>query len=131
MKLFKTKLTETDNKIKNLIADFLANKETVIDINPEDMSYLIYHETLSYYVLIDSVGVQISKRKAQVFKDMRLEDSVINDLKGMCYTETVIRRKEKRDQIFKNNSDLLDSIAKDIAIPVLSEPQLLVDGKIT
>lgn len=121
MKLFKKKLTESDIKIKNLIGDFLANKETVIDINPEDMSYLIYHETLSYYILIDSVGIQISKRKAQVFKDMRLEDSVINELKDMCYTETVIRRKEKRDQIFKNNSDLLDSIAKDIAVQTFPE----------
>ncbi len=130
MKLFKTKLTEADNKIKNLIADFLANKETVIDINPEDMSYLISHESMNYYLLIDSTGVQISNHKFS--KDMRLEDAVINILKDMAYTETVLRRKEKRELIFKNNLELLDSISKDISKPLQlpSAPQLLMDGKI-
>lgn len=113
MGLFKKKFTESDNKIKEIVANFLANKETVIDINPEDMSYLISHERFNYYLLIDSLGVQISNHKFS--KDMRLEDSVINVLKDMAFTETVIRRKEKRELIFKNNKDLLDSIAKDIS----------------
>ena len=116
MKLFKTKLTESDEKIKGIVANFLANKETIIDINPEDMSYLISHEVKNYYLLIDSNGVQISNHKFA--KDMRLEDGVINILKDMAYTETVLRRKEKRLLIFKNNADLLEAIAKDL-IPLL------------
>ena len=112
MKLFKTKLTETDIKIKDVVTNFLANKETNIDINPEDMSYLISHEKFNYYLLIDSVGVQISNHKFS--KDMRLEDKVINLLKKMSFTETVLRRKEKRDLIFKNNNDLLVAIANDV-----------------
>lgn len=123
MGLFKKKFTESDNKIKEIVANFLANKETVIDINPEDMSYLISHERFNYYLLIDSLGVQISNHKFS--KDMRLEDSVINVLKDMAFTETVIRRKEKRELIFKNNKDLLDSIAKDIS----SKPEFPENGK--
>lgn len=114
MKLFKPKFTDSDNKIKEIVANFLSNKETVIDINPEDMSYLISHDKYNYYLLIDSLGVQISNHKFS--KDMRLEDSVINELKKMAFVETVKRRKEKRELIFKNNKDLLDSIARDIAI---------------
>lgn len=114
MKLFKPKFTDSDNKIKEIVANFLANKETVIDINPEDMSYLISHDKYNYYLLIDSLGVQISNHKFS--KDMRLEDTVINELKKMAFVETVERRKEKRELIFKNNKDLLDSIARDIAI---------------
>ena len=57
MKLFKTKLTESDEKIKNIVETFLANKETVIDINPEDMSYLdliLFFDTFidSIYILV-------------------------------------------------------------------------------
>lgn len=113
MKLFKKKFSDADNKIKAIVETFLANKETVIDINPEDMSYLISYEKYNYYLLIDSVGVQISNHKFA--KDMRLEDAVINVLKDLAYTETVIRRKEKRKLIFKNNTDLLDAIAKDVS----------------
>lgn len=122
MKLFKTKLTETDIKIKDVVANFLANKETNIDINPEDMSYLISYEKFNYYLLIDSVGVQISNHKFS--KDMRLEDKVINLLKKMAFTETVLRRKEKRDLIFKNNNDLLVAIANDVMeIPTPEFPE--------
>jgi hypothetical protein len=120
MKLFKTKFTDSDNKIKEIVETFLANKETIIDINPEDMSYLISYEKFNYYLLIDSVGVQISNHKFA--KDMRLEDSVINVLKDLAFKETVIRRTEKRKLIFKNNSDLLDTIVKDVSMaPAFSE----------
>lgn len=121
MKLFKTKFTEADDKIKNIVETFLANKETVIDINPEDMSYLISYEKFNYYLLIDSVGVQISNHKFA--KDMRLEDAVINVLKDLAFKETVIRRTEKRKLIFKNNVDLLDAIVNDVAngIPMFPE----------
>jgi hypothetical protein len=121
MKLFKTKFTEADNKIKDIVETFLANKETVIDINPEDMSYLISYERFNYYLLIDSVGVQISNHKFA--KDMRLEDAVINVLKDMAFKETVIRRTEKRKLIFKNNVDLLDAIVKDVAMGIPEFPE--------
>lgn len=121
MKLFKTKFTEADNKIKNIVETFLANKETVIEINPEDMSYLISYERLNYYLLIDSVGVQISNHKFA--KDMRLEDAVINELKDMALKETVKRRIEKRKLIFKNNVDLLDAIVNDVASGIPEFPE--------
>lgn len=114
MKLFKPKFTDSDNKIKDIVETFLTNKETIIDINPEDMSYLISYEKFNYYLLIDSVGVQISNHKFA--KDMRLEDAVINVLKDMAFKETVIRRTEKRKLIFKNNTDLLDAIVRDVAV---------------
>lgn len=113
MKFFKTKLSEEDLKVQNIVKTFLENKETIIDINPEDMSYLISFERKKYYILIDSVGVQISNHKFA--KDMRLEDGVIKILKDMAFEETVIRRKDKRAEIFKNNRDLLDTIANDVA----------------
>lgn len=118
MKLFKTKLTDSDIKIKEIVETFLVNKETIIDINPEDMSYLISYEKYNYYLLIDSVGVQISNHKFA--KDMRLEDGVIAILKDLAFKETVIRRNEKRQLIFKNNSDLLDAIVKDVT-PIPNE----------
>ena len=121
MKLFKTKFTEADDKIKSIVETFLANKETVIDINPEDMSYLISYEKFNYYLLIDSVGVQISNHKFA--KDMRLEDAVINVLKDLAFKETVIRRTEKRKLIFKNNVDLLDAIVKDVANGIPEFPE--------
>lgn len=121
MKLFKTKFTEADNKIKAIVETFLANKETVIDINPEDMSYLISYEKFNYYLLIDSVGVQISNHKFA--KDMRLEDAVINVLKDLAFKETVIRRTEKRKLIFKNNVDLLDAIVNDVANGIPEFPE--------
>lgn len=118
---FKPKFTDVDEKVKEIVASFLANKDTVIDIHPQDMSYLISYEECGYYLLIDSVGVQISNHKFA--KDMRLEDGVIKVLKDMAEAETIIRRNEKRKLIFKNNTDLLDTIAKDVlnAKPIFPE----------
>lgn len=113
MKFFKTKLSEEELKVQEIIKVFLDNKETIIDINPEDMSYQISFEKMDYDIVIDSVGVKISNHT--FFKDIRLEDGVIKILKDMAYTETVIRRRAKRAKIFKNNSDLLDAIASNVS----------------
>ena len=116
MNIFKTKLNSDDIKLQNIIISLLNNKETVIDINPEDMSYLLSYEKKNYFVLIDNLGVQISNySKTPCAKDIRLEDGKIAIFKSLAYAETVKRRKEKRDKIFKNNSELLDAIALDIA----------------
>lgn len=112
MKFFKTTLTPEDLKVQDIIKSFLDNKETVIDINPEDMSYQLSYEAKGYYILIDGIGVQISNHKFK--SDIRLEDGKLQIFKKMAYEEAVKRRKETRDLIFKNNSDLLDIIALDV-----------------
>jgi len=109
-KWFKSKiiLTEDELKIKDIIAVMLLNKDTLIEINPDDMSYMLSDEANEYYVDVDSVGITVTNHK--FYLDARLESGKIDIFKSMIKLETVVRRVQKRDRIFTNRLNLLDNI---------------------
>lgn len=108
MAFFKTEFTEEDVKIQEIVKAFLAKPDTLIEINPDDMSYILSYEPKSYYMLIDSVGVQITNHTFD--KDIRLESKKLDVIKGLVKEEASKRREAKKTLIFKNKSELLDKI---------------------
>ena len=109
---FKPKFTEEDIKIQELVKSFLSKPETLIEINPTDMSYILSYEPRGYYMMVDSVGIQISNH---VFdKDIRLEDKKLDVIKELIKEEVTKRREVKKAKIFKNRSELLDKITTNI-----------------
>lgn len=114
MNIFKLKLTEEDIKLQNVIKTLLGNKDTLIEVNPSNMSYMLSHEGKQYYVLVDSVGVQISNHNFA--KDIRLEHNKIDAIKELISEEASKRRNIKQALIFKNNNDLLDTIINNLKV---------------
>lgn len=101
-------LSEEEQAIKEIIILMLDNTKTLIEINPDDMSYLISDEQLSYFLEIDSVGVKITNHAFML--DKRMSSNVIDVLKNIIATETTKRRIAKKEIIFKNGIELLNKI---------------------
>jgi len=112
MNIFKTKFTEEDIKIQELVKSFLSKPDTLIEINPSDMSYILSYESKGYYMMVDNVGIQISNHDFD--KDIRLEDKKLDAIKKLIIEEVTIRREAKKAKIFKNRSELLDKITANI-----------------
>lgn len=112
MSFFKSKFTEEDIKIQDMVRAFVAKPNTLIEINPEDMSYILSYEPKSYYMLIDSVGVQITNHTFD--KDIRLESYKLDVIKSIIKEEATKRREAKKALIFKNRSELLDKITTNL-----------------
>lgn len=108
MAFFKTQFTEEDIKIQEIVKAFLAKPDTLIEINPEDMSYILSYEPRSYYMLVDNVGVQITNHTFD--KDIRLDSKKLDIIKGLIKEEATRRREAKKAVVFKNRSELLDKI---------------------
>lgn len=113
MSFFKSKFTEEEVKIQDMVRAFVAKPNTLIEINPEDMSYILSYEPKSYYMLVDSVGVQITNHTFD--KDIRLESHKVDAIKSIIKEEATKRRDAKKALIFKNRSDLLDKITTNLA----------------
>lgn len=112
MGFFGTKFTEEDIKLQNLIKAFVAKVDTLIEVNPSDMSYILSYEPKSYYILVDSVGLQITNHTFD--KDIRLESAKLDVIKGIIKEEATKRREAKKALIFRNKSELLDRITENL-----------------
>ena len=108
MAFFKIALTEEDVKLQEIVKAFLAKPDTLIEINPDDMSYILSYEPRAYYILVDSVGIQITNHTFD--KDIRLESKKLDIIKSLIKEEATKRRDAKKALIFKNRSELLDKI---------------------
>lgn len=108
---FKSKvvLTDDETKVKGIISAMLSNENTLIEINPDDMSYMLSDEKHQYFVDVDSVGITITNHT--FYLDARLTSDKIDFYKNMIKEETIRRRVIKRNMIFKNRLDLLNNIA--------------------
>ena len=72
------------------------------------MNYMVCLEKEQYYLLIDSCGVQFSNHGFIVIKNYSA--NVLDAYKSVVKTETTRRRNERQSEIFKNESNLLDTI---------------------
>lgn len=107
---FKSKvvLTDDETKVREIISAMLASEDTLIEVNPDDMSYMLSDEKHQYFVDVDSVGVIITNHT--FYLDARLTSGKIDLYKTMIKEETVRRRTIKKERIFKNRLGLLDNI---------------------
>ena len=102
------KMTEQEQKMFNVIENLVTQPDCIIEINPENMNYMVCLEKEQYYLLIDSCGVQFSNHGFIVIKNYSA--NVLDAYKSVVKTETTRRRNERQSEIFKNESNLLDTI---------------------
>ena len=105
-------LSEEEQLIKEIIAAMLENPKTLIEVNPDDMSYMLSDEEKSYYIDLDSVGVKITNHNFML--DKRIELNKIDALKALIKAETIKRRVDKKNIIFQNGINLLNNIKNNL-----------------
>lgn len=109
MNFFKKKKLEPQEELYlSVITKMVSREDCVIEINPECMSYLLSLEQQSYYISVDSVGIQISNHDFLILR--RFEENVLNAAKTIIKEETVKRREAKKAEIFQNEVTLLNKI---------------------
>jgi penicillin-binding protein-related factor A (putative recombinase) len=110
MSIFKREvsLTEQEERLVNVVTSMLSREDCLIEINPENMDYLLSIEELQYFLLVDAEGVQLSNHT--YFITRRLRTNVLDKIKTLIKIETSARRSAKIDSIFKNELDLLTKI---------------------
>jgi hypothetical protein len=110
MSIFKTKLvlTEQEENLVSVVKSMLSREDCLIEINPENMDYLISIESLQYFLLVDGNGLQLSNHTFFVARRMR--EKVLDKIKDLIKEETAMRRRAKIEGIFSNELDLLTRI---------------------
>ena len=102
------KMTEDETKMYNVITNLIIQPDCIIEVNPENMDYMLCLEKEQYFLLIDSNGVQFSNHGFVVIE--RYSQNILDAYKHVVKTETVRRRNGRRNEIFKNKCNLLDAI---------------------
>jgi hypothetical protein len=102
------KMTEQEEKMFNVISNLVTQPDCIIEVNPEDMSYMLCLEKEQYYLLVDGCGVQFSNHGFIVIRNY--PGNILDAYKNLVRDETINRRNFKRNEIFKNESNLLDKI---------------------
>ena len=102
------KMTEDETEMFNVITNLVTQPDCIIEVNPDNMDYMLCLEKEQYFLLIDSIGVQFSNHGFVVIE--RYEQKILDCYKHVVKTETVCRRTNRRNEIFKNKLNLLTSI---------------------
>lgn len=102
------KMNEYEQQMYDIISAMVARKDCVIEVNPEYMSYMLSLEEEQYFLLIDSVGVQISNHEFHIVRSY--SERILDEFKTVIRTETIKRRTAKEQELFRNEIDLLRSI---------------------
>ena len=114
MSFFKKKiqLSEEELIIQDIIKGMLINKDLIIDVNPDDMSYMLSDLKKDYYIDVDSIGIKIKNHNFSI--DRKLSGDVIDLYKSIIKAETVERRTTRKNIIFNNSIDLLNRIKQNV-----------------
>jgi len=107
------KMLDLEQKMCKVIETMVTSPDCIIEINPDDMSYMLSINSESYYLLIDSIGVQFSNHGFVIIKSYT--SKVIDHYKAMVKTETTRRRNLRKAETFKNEGNLLTSISDKLA----------------
>lgn len=109
MRIFgKKKLTEKEQLYIEIIQKMIQREDSIIEINPDCMSYLISLEAEKYYINIDSEGIKISNHDFLILR--RFEANVLDAAKEIVKIEATLRREKKIQSIFDNEDNLLIKI---------------------
>ena len=102
------KMTEDQTKMYNVITNLVTQPDCIIEVNPDNMNYMLCLEKEQYFFLIDSCGVQFSNHGFVVIQSY--SQNILDAYKTLVKTETVRRRNNRQNEIFKNKCNLLDQI---------------------
>jgi hypothetical protein len=105
-------LTEEEQQLLDMVLAMVNNPKCNIDVDPETMQYLLEIESLQYFAIIDSVGIEFSNHSFSVAR--RLSANGLTAIKKVVANESSRRWVLKRDTISKNQKDLIEKIKTNV-----------------
>ena len=110
MKIFKRKIvfTSEEQQIIDVVSAMIGHHSCSIEVNPENMQYLINVESLDYFAWVDDLGIELSNHK--FFISRRLRSEVLDAVKKIIIEEKSRVWNLKKDTIFKNQVNLLENV---------------------
>jgi len=108
------KLTEDEQKVKQVIELMLANPETKYAIAPLTSSILLEQKETGYYVLIEGAVIKICNHQFALHSQYRL--NFVEQLKEIIYAKVEADRQEAITEIFNNQQKLLDEIINNLTL---------------
>lgn len=108
----KIDLTEEEEQLVSTIESMLSSEKCLIDVNTENMNYLLEIESLQYYAHVDGNGVEVSNHT--FFISRRFRSAVLDKIKGSISEEVARRWNIKKETIFKNQTELIERIKTNI-----------------
>ncbi len=108
--LFKKKYapTEDEQAVFEIVEKFLANADTRVEVNPDDMSYILINDSKHFYLAIDSIGINITN--TTYFSRASYSANFLDLCKSAIKKKTVEDRKKKKQEIFQKELSVLKNI---------------------
>jgi hypothetical protein len=98
-------LTDKEANILKACQLILSQEDRHIEINPDDMSYLIQSQKLGYSMIVNSSGISFSNHSFLVIRNYR--ENFLDLIKGTIKEQTIKDRTKRFDEISKNEDVLL------------------------
>ena len=98
-------LTDKEANILKACQLILSQEDRHIEINPDDMSYLIQSQSLGYSMIVNASGISFSNHSFLVIRNYR--DKFLDLIKETIKEQTIKDRTKRFDEISKNEDVLL------------------------
>ena len=98
-------LTDKEANILKACQLILSQEDRHIEINPDDMSYLIQSQSLGYSMIVNASGISFSNHSFLVIRNYR--EKFLDLIKGTIKEQTIKDRTKRFDEISKNEDVLL------------------------
>ena len=98
-------LTDKEANILKACQLILSQEDRHIEINPDDMSYLIQSQSLGYSMIVNASGISFSNHSFLVIRNYR--DKFLDLIKETIKEQTNKDRTKRFDEISKNEDVLL------------------------
>jgi hypothetical protein len=104
----KYKLSEKEQQIKDIIEQLLEHPDTVKLMDPITIHYYLDNRTLQYFVLVTDTFIKITNHK--FYYTENFSSLFGRELEKVVKIAISRDRKRMEDEMFKNESNLLENI---------------------
>ena len=111
-KFFKHTPTEQEQQFIEIVEGLLANSNTTIKMTPLTDKYFLSNEKNHYYAVIKENGIQVTNTKFSFAKS--LHPKTYNMIIDKIHSVMEIERQKFEDQIFKNETEMLNNVLSNL-----------------
>jgi hypothetical protein len=105
-------LTDKETNILKACELILSKDDRHIEINPDDMSYLIQSKSLGYSMIVNDSGISFSNHTFLVIRNYREKFLVL--IKDTIKKQTILDRNKRFEEISKNEDALLTRMIQNL-----------------
>lgn len=112
-------LTDFENDLLEITKQMLAREDRTIEINPDDMSYLVHSAEWDYYLIVNSIEIEFSNHTHSDCRQYR--EDFLDLIKETIKEVTIKDRLAKLAKVRENKKQLYGRIKENLNKPVSKE----------